>query len=235
MQVFVTGASGHIGSAVVAELLGAGHQVVGLARSDNSAAAVKAAGAEVKRGDLNDLGSLSEAAAASDGVIHLAFGSLAAGMAESLDAGRGVRSSVVRLPPLVHSELDRHGLLPGLIGITRAQGVSGYVADGANRWPAVHTLDAARLYRLAVEHAPARSRLHAVAEDGVPFRELAEAIARKLDIATASLAPERFSYLSPFVALDNPVSSDRTRQLLSWQPARPTVVEDLGKGFYFER
>lgn len=150
-------------------------------------------------------------------------------------AGRGVRSSVVRLPPLVHSELDRHGLLPGLIGITRAQGVSGYVADGANRWPAVHTLDAARLYRLAVEHAPAGSRLHAVAEDGVPFRELAEAIARKLDIATASLAPEHFSYLSPFVALDNPVSSDRTRQLLSWQPARPTVVEDLGKGFYFER
>ena len=295
MRVFVTGASGHIGSAVVAELLGAGHQVTGLARSDSSAAAVRAAGAEVQRGDLKDLSSLSEAAAASDGVIHLAFGSLAGGMAESLDAdrraidaigtalegsgktfvgttasltlsfiggitdrlateedvlpggpradsenavialaGRGVRSSVVRLPPLVHSELDHQGLLPGLIGIDRALGVSGYVADGANRWPAVHTLDAARLYRLAVEEAPPGSRLHAVAEDGIPFRELAEGIARQLDIVTASLTPEDFSYLSPFVGLDNPVSSDRTRQLLSWQPAGPTMIEDLGQGFYFE-
>jgi nucleoside-diphosphate-sugar epimerase len=296
MQVFVTGASGHIGTAVVAELLGAGHQVVGLARSDSSAAAVTSAGAEVRRGDLKDLDSLSEAAAASDGVIHLAFESLAADMDESLDtdrraidaigtalegsgkpfvsttasltlsfiggitdrpateedvlpggpradgenavialAGRGVRSSVVRLPPLVHSELDHHGLLPSLIGIARGQGVSGYVADGANRWPAVHTRDAARLYRLAVEHAPAGSRLHAVAEDGIPFRELAEAIAGKLAIPAASVTPEHFSYLAPFVTLDNPVSSDRTRQLLSWQPTRPTLIEDLDKGFYFER
>jgi len=296
MRVFVTGASGHIGTAVVAELLGAGHQVTGLARSDSSAAAVKAAGAGVQRGDLKDLGSLSEAAAASDGVIHLAFGSLDGGMAESLEtdrraidamgtalkgsgkpfvgttasltlsfiggitdrpateddvlpggpradsenavialAGRGVRSSVVRLPPLVHSKLDRGGLLPGLIGIARAQGVSGYVAGGANRWPAVHTLDAARLYRLAVEHAPAGSRLHAVAEDGIPFRDIAEAIARKLDIAAESLTPDSFSYLSPFVALDNPVSSDLTRQLLSWQPTRPTLAEEIDKGFYFER
>jgi nucleoside-diphosphate-sugar epimerase len=299
MRIFVTGASGHIGSAVVPELLRAGHQVLGLARSDSSAAAIKAIGAEARRGDLKDLGVLAEAAAASDGVIHLAFESLASDMAESLDtdrraieaigaalegsgkpfvsttasltlsfiggitdrpateedvlpggprvdgenavialAERGVRSAVIRLPPLVHGVLDRHGLFPQLVGIARTQGVSGYVADGANRWPAVHTVDAARLYRLAVENAPAGSRLHAVAEDGVPFHKLAEVIAGKLDMATASIAPgdaaEHFSHLAPFVGLDNPISSDQTRQLLAWKPTQPTLVEDIDQGFYFE-
>ncbi|HET6500200.1 MAG TPA: SDR family oxidoreductase [Amycolatopsis sp.] len=299
MRIFVTGASGHIGSAVVPELLRAGHQVLGLARSDSSAAAIKAIGAEVRRGDLKDLGVLAEAAAASDGVIHLAFESLASDMAESLDtdrraieaigaalegsgkpfvsttasltlsfiggitdrpateedvlpggprvdgenavialAERGVRSAVIRLPPLVHGVLDRHGLFPQLVGIARTQGVSGYVADGANRWPAVHTVDAARLYRLAVENAPAGSRLHAVAEDGVPFHKLAEVIAGKLDMATAGIAvgdaAAHFSHLAPFVGLDNPISSEQTRQMLAWKPTHPTLVEDIDQGFYFE-
>ena len=232
MRVFVTGASGHIGSAVVPELLRAGHQVIGLARSDGSAEALTAAGAEVRRGDLDDLDGLREAAGAAGGVIHLAFrhdlmgagdydGAIAADLAATralaaalegtgkplvttsgtlmlayaditgrpgteadfassgprVDAEnfviglaeRGVRSSVVRLPPVVHSSLDHHGFAHILIGIARQAGVSGYVADGANRWPSVHTLDAATVYRLALESAPAATRLHAVADEGVPF------------------------------------------------------------------
>jgi nucleoside-diphosphate-sugar epimerase len=294
MRVFVTGASGHIGSAVVAELLRAGHQVVGLARSDGSAAALKAAGADVQRGDLDDLGALREAAAASDGVVHLAFKSLSEGMADSVDADRravdtigaalagsgkpfvstnasltlsfiggitdrpateadvlpggprvdaenavialaglGVRSSVVRVPPLVHSERDRTGLFPMLVEIARTQGVSGFVGDGTNRWPAVHTLDIARLYRLAVEGAPAGSRLHAFAEAGVPFREIAAVIGRKLGLPVESVAPEQFSYLAMFVALDNPVSSTRTRELLGWQPSHPDLLADLEQEHYY--
>ena len=229
MRVFVTGASGHIGSAVVPELLGAGHQVVGLARSDGSAAALEAAGAEVCRGDLDDPDGLARAAAAADGVIHLAFdheamraGESASAVATDLAAiaalaaalegsgkplvstsgtlllsgladrpgteqdvreagpridaenavvalaGRGVRSSIVRLPPIVHSALDHHGFAPTLIAIARGKGVSAYVGEGANRWPSVHTLDAARVYRLALEAAPAGSRLHAVADGACP-------------------------------------------------------------------
>jgi nucleoside-diphosphate-sugar epimerase len=301
MRVFVTGASGHIGSAVVPELLAAGHQVVGLARSDGSAEALASAGAEVRRGDLDDLDGLREAAAAADGVIHLAFkheamrsgdfpGAIAADLraieaiGEALDgsdkpfvstsgtlmltlagiasrpgterdvaeagprvdaentavalAERGVRSSVVRLPPLVHSTLDHHGFGPTLIAIARDKGVSGYVSDGANRWPAVHTLDAARAYRLALEAAPAGSRLHAVADDGVPFRDIAGAIGRKLGLPSASIAAEdaaeHFSFLGDLVSLDNPTSSDLTRQWLGWEPTHPGLIDDLDDGHYFD-
>ena len=300
MRVFVTGASGHIGSAVVPELLAAGHQVVGLARSDGSARTLQAAGAEVRRGDLDDVAGLREAAAAADGVIHLAFkheamrtgdfnGAVAADMsaqeaigsalegtdkpfvstsgtlvlamagitgrpgterdvvgsgaridAENMVIGlaeRGVRSSVVRLPPLVHSDLDHHGFGPSLIGMARQRGVSGYAGDGSNRWPAVHTRDAARAYRLALESAPAGTRIHAVADAGVPFREIAEVIGRQLGVPTTSIPAEElaehFSFLGGFVTLDNPVSAELTRQLLKWEPTHVGLIEDLEDRHYF--
>jgi len=293
MRVFVTGASGHIGSALVPELLAAGHKVVGLARSDQSAAALAAAGADVYRGELDDPDDLAEAAAAADGVIHLAFkheavradavasdlravGTFAdvlagtgkplvgtsgtlmlAGLgrtgteADVLGAGpridaenaaialadRGVRSSVVRLPPTVHSSLDHHGFVPALIAIAREKGVVGYVGDGSNRWPAGHTLDAARLYRLALEAAPAGSRLHAVGDEGVPFGEIAAVIGRHLNLPAVSIAPEQasahFGFLGSLVSLDNPTSSARTQELLDWKPTHPGLIEDLGQGHYF--
>jgi nucleoside-diphosphate-sugar epimerase len=301
MRVFVTGASGHIGSAVVPELLSAGHQVVGLARSDESAAALEAAGAEVRRGTLDDLDTLRETAAAADGVIHLAFNHEAmragdfmsavetdrqaidaiaaalegsgkpfvstsgtlmltlggingrAGTEEDVIEGgprvdaenavigladRGVRSSVVRLPPIVHSTLDHHGFATVLIAVARESGAAGYVDDGSNRWPSVHTLDAARVYRLALEAAPAGSRLHAVADEGVPFRAIAELIGRKLGVPTTSVpaeeAGERFAFLGAFVGLDNPTSSALTRRLLDWEPTHPGLLEDLDQGHYFK-
>jgi nucleoside-diphosphate-sugar epimerase len=300
MRVFVTGASGHIGSAVVPELLQAGHKVVGLARSDSSADALTAVGAEVWHGDLDDLHGLREAAKAADGVIHLAFkhdlmraGDFPAAVAADFAAiealasalegtgkplvissgtlmltlagitGRpgteadsapggprvdaenfvtglaehGVRSSVIRLPPIVHSSLDHHGFAHILIGIARQAGVSAYVGDGANRWPSVHTLDAARVYRLAVEDAPAGSRLHAVADEGIPFRDIAAAIGRGTGVPLASISPadagEHFAFLGAFVGADNPTSSEVTRKVLGWEPAYPGLIEDLAHGHYF--
>lgn len=301
MRVFVTGASGHIGSALIPELLGHGHQAVGLARSDRSAAALEAAGAEAWRGDLDDLDGLRAAAAAADGVVHLAFkheamatgdylGAIAddlkaaeamgaalegtgkpfvgtggtlmlatggikgrAGTEKDVVAGgarvdaentvtgfaeRGIRSSVIRLSPLVHSSLDHHGFAHQLIGIARAKGMSGYVGDGANRWPAVHTLDAARLYLLALESAPAGSRLHGVADEGVPFRDIAEVIGRRLNLPTASIDPrqadEHFGFLGMLAGLDNPTSNALTRKLLGWEPAHAGLLDDLNHGHYFD-
>ena len=305
MRFFITGASGWIGSAVVPELLSAGHQVVGLARSDASAAALLAAGAEVRRGSIDDLDTLRSAAEAADGVIHLAFkhdiafsgGFDAAAEADRLAieafgealagsdrpfaiasgviglspgrvaterdgladehptplpggpqqrlrnalatlalASRGVRSSVLRFSPTVHGDGD-HGFMAALIGIAREQGVSGYVDDGANRWPAVHRSDAAQLVRLAVEQCPAGSTLHAVAEEGVPIREVAEEIGRQLGLPVVSVpaaeAGAHFGWLGAFIGADSPVSSALTRELTGWKPTGPGLVEDLAQGHYF--
>lgn len=301
MRVFVTGASGHIGCALVPELQQAGHQVLGLARSDRSAEALAAAGAEAWRGDLDDLDGLREAAVTTDGVIHLAFkhdlmgagdvagaaaadyaaiqalASALAGTGKPLvissgtlmlrEAGvtgragteadyatsgprvdaenfvigladRGVRSSAVRLPPIVHSSLDHHGFAHVLIAIARQTGASAYVGDGANRWPSVHTLDAARAYRLALEIAPAGTRLHAVADEGIPFRDIAAAIGRGLGVPATSIsaaqAAERFAFLGALVGVDNPASSEVTRKLLGWEPEHPGLIADLAQGHYFE-
>lgn len=296
MRLFVTGASGWIGSALVPELLGAGHEVVGLARSDVSAAKVAAAGAVVVRGDVGDLDTLRAEAASSDGVIHLAFkhdiafspeGMVAAATADrqAIDAigetlagsdrplvvasgtpalpgrvatesdepaaigptaaraananavvamaARGVRSSVVRLPRSVHGEGDVHGFIPRLINIARDKGVSGYVGDGLSRWPAVHVLDAAHAFRLAVEDATAGSVLHAVGDEGVPTREIAVVIARHLDLSTASLPADDFGFLGMILARDQPASCARTRALLGWRPVRPGLIEDMDDGAYF--
>jgi nucleoside-diphosphate-sugar epimerase len=298
MRVFVTGATGFIGTAVVRELLDSGHQVLGLARSDASAAALTAAGADVHRGTLHDLDSLRSGAAAADGVIHLAFvhdfadfaanalvdlhaveafGEVLEGTGKPLVitsgtlmltmiapgrlgtedvtadpastlprvasentaialAGRGVRSSIVRLSPTVHGR-DDHGFVPRLIAIAREKGVSGFVGDGSNRWPAVHRLDAARLFRLAVESAPAGSVLHGVAEEGVPFREIAEVIGRSVNVPAAAVdagdAAEHFGFLGAYVQLDNPASSGLTRKLLGWQTVEPELIADLEEGHYF--
>ncbi|GGS36765.1 oxidoreductase [Streptomyces nojiriensis] len=302
MRVLVTGASGWIGSAVVPVLIGAGHQVVGLARSDASAAALASAGAEAVRGTLDDLDVLHGAAAESDGVIHLAFKHDIAfsgdfrGAAEAdrlavqsigealtgsgrpfaiasgtpaepgctaseddghiLDpaqvrgpqaraatsewvlslASRGVRSSVVRLPRTVHGDGDG-GFIATLVRIARDKGVSGYLGDGTNRWPAVHRLDCADLFHLALEKAPAGSTLHAVADEGVPLRDIAEVIGRHLNLPVAPVpaadAAEHFTWLAPVLAVDQPSSSTLTRELMGWQPTRPGLVEDLDKGHYF--
>jgi nucleoside-diphosphate-sugar epimerase len=299
VRVFVTGASGWIGSAVVPELIGAGHEVTGLARSDASATALAAAGAQVHRGSLDDLDSLRGGAAAADGVIHLAFkhdfgdfaaasdadlraiqviGDVLAGSGKPLVvtsgtfmltmiapgrlgtedivagpeqagaprvgsevaalamASRGVRTAVIRLAPTVHGEGDR-GFVPRLVDIARDKGVSGYVGDGANRWPAVHRLDAARLFRLALEKGPAGSMLHAAGDQGIPFTDIAGVIGRQLGVPVTSISADEagahFGFLGAFVPLDNPTSSEQTRRVLGWEPSHPGLIADLEEGHYF--
>lgn len=274
MRVFVTGATGYIGSAVVRELIDAGHQVVGLVRSDNSAAKLKEAGAEVHRGDIDDLDSLRSGAAAADGVIHLAFnhdfsnfaGALTAdlraveAMGAALEgsdkpfvitthangvaaenavlslAGRGVRTSIVELCPSVHGEGDT-GFVPRLIHVAKTKGISAYVEEGTNRWPAVHRLDAAHLYRLALEKAPAGSRLDGVADEGVPFRDIASVISRRLNVPLVGIPREEadahFGFLGALAALDIPRSSVATQELLGWNPIQPALITDLDQSHYF--
>ncbi|HEY4458451.1 MAG TPA: SDR family oxidoreductase [Pseudonocardiaceae bacterium] len=292
MRIFVTGASGWIGSALVPELIGAGHRVLGLARSDASAATVAAMGAEVLRGDLTDTDVLRAGALDADGVIHLAFvvpsvteaatrtdaaaietfvaslagsgkplivsgatlvtpgrpaterdelvaaGPIAARIANMKTAlaaaDQGVRTSLVMLPRSVHGQGDRRGFVPQLIARARAAGVSGYVGDGASRWPAVHVKDAARLYRLAVEQAPAGAVLNAVDDEGVPVREIAEAIGRHLNLPARSVPAGEFAGMLGFVlGTDMPASSAVTQEVLGWKPTHPGLIEDIEQGHYF--
>jgi nucleoside-diphosphate-sugar epimerase len=297
MRVFVTGASGHLASAIVPELIAAGHDVTGLARSEQAAGAVTALGATAHRGDLDDLEGLTKAAADSDGVVHLAFkhdemrtgnfaGAIAAELAvvqalgdglagtgkplvgssgtlmlahlgrpgteedAAVPGGRGdaeiatlgladrdVRASVVRIPPITHSALDRHGFARVLIAIARQAGVAGYPGDGANRWPAGHTLDVGHLYRLALEEAPAGTRWHAAGDEGIPMRQIAQSIGDHLGLPTASIPDGRleahFGFLAGLIALDNPTSTATTRRVLGWEPTHPGLLADFDDGDYF--
>jgi nucleoside-diphosphate-sugar epimerase len=292
MRVFITGATGFVGSAIVPELIGAGHQVLGFARSDAAAASLTAAGADVQRGSLDDLESLRKGAGAADAVIHAGFihdfanyaraaetdkraietiGAVLAGserpfvvtsgtaltapgrvatendLANSTfprkseeaaaSAAGGARVSVLRLPPSVHGVGD-HGFIPILIRLAREKGVSAYVGQGLNCWPAVHRLDAARLYRLVLEKRPMAPRYHAVADEGVPFREIAHVIGRRLNIPIVSKSPEEasdhFGWIAHFAALDCPASSAQTRKQLGWRPTQASLIPDIDQPGYFE-
>jgi nucleoside-diphosphate-sugar epimerase len=293
MRVFVTGATGWVGSAVVKELLGAGHQVIGMARSDEGLKSVGAAGAQPHPGDLENLESLRAGAAAADAVIHTAFihdfsryehvaeidrraietlGAAIAGsdrllivtsgmaglkkgdvlteddptapqfprkteLAAEAAAEKGTRVSVVRLPPSVHGEGDK-GFVPMLISAARAKSASVYTGDGKNRWPGVHRLDAARLYRLALENGSAGARYHATEDDGVPFRKIAEVIGRRLNVPVQSKTPEQateyLGWIGMFTGLDLAASSDRTRQALGWEPKQRFLLDDIDQPYYFK-